>query len=378
MYCFLPTNLQTTKMTKRTTFSALIVLLAHSIFAQCHFSLKDYYSEDSLLQATVDSVYETLTDTQRVGQLLITSAGQLGYEDSKVFKLVADGKVGSVIYLKDTKENHASRSSAIDSIASAHGQLPVLIGMDAEPSLVNGRIKGIDPVLKTSQIQDSLQADSIAHLIDAHLKDIGVQHNYAPVCDISTANAAITNRSFGNNTDTVEKLALSFIQATQRDTIAAMAKHFPGHGLVKGDTHKQSVYIDGELKELPVYKPLIDAGVISVMVGHITIKNNPQFDTDGMPASLSRNIVTGLLKDSLGFRGIVMTDALNIMKAVNIYENSSLLAMKAGNDMLCMPADEDKAIASILAEMETDASFRKQVIGSVKKAIRLKVCLGIL
>jgi beta-N-acetylhexosaminidase len=356
---------------------AMLIFYVAPVAGQ-QFSLSDYYSGSPELGQKVDSVFSSLSPEQQVGQMLITSAGRLGYPDSKVFSLVAGGKAGSVIYLRDKKENHAKRSFSIDSLAAANGQLPVLISMDAEPSLINGRIEGIRPIVKTSEILNSKQSDSIARLISRELVSIGVHHNYAPVCDISTSNAAITNRSYGDNADSIIALSKAFIVASQESNIAAMAKHFPGHGLVHGDTHHQTVFIDGELMELPVYKPLIDAGVISVMVGHMTIKNNPAYDTGGMPASLNRRIVTELLKDSLGFKGIVMTDALNNMKAVSIYENSSLLAAKAGNDMLCMPADEEKAIEAILAYARENEVFKEQIHESVKKVIRLKICLGLL
>ena len=173
-------------------------------------------------------------------------------------------------------------------------------------------------------------------------------------------------------------LSKQFIKTTQEQGIVATAKHFPGHGLVSGDTHKKSVYIDGDLQELEVYPPLIDAGVLSIMMAHITIENNPKYSTDGLPASCSRKIVTGLLKEELGFKGLVITDALNIMKAVTIIDNAPLLASKAGNDMLLMPIDETETINSILAEMSIDSIYRQQVYQSVKKIIRLKVYLGLI
>ena len=358
---------------------ALMTLGPANVFAR-KYTLDDFYkTKEKALNHRVNQIYDELSDSARIGQLLITSAGRLGLSDEKVFALVASGKVGTVIYLKDNMASHKLRSHRIDSIAKANSRLPVIISMDAEPSLINGRISDMkDTILKTNQILSIEANDSIALLINSYLKEIGVHHNYAPVCDISNGNAGITNRSYGSDPDSVAMLARAYVTASQKDGIAAIAKHFPGHGLVVGDTHKQSVHIDGELKELSVYKPLIDAGVVAVMVGHMSVQNNEHYCTDSMPASLSRNIVTDLLRDSLGFKGIIMTDALTNMKAVTIYENSSLLAIKAGNDMLCMPAGEDKTISSILNAIKEDPFLDSQVERSVKRVIRLKICLGLL
>jgi beta-N-acetylhexosaminidase len=129
---------------------------------------------------------------------------------------------------------------------------------------------------------------------------------------------------------------------------------------------------------LDVYPPLINNGLLSIMMAHVTIKDNPKYGTNGLPASCSRNIVTGLLKEELGFKGLVITDALNIMKAVSIIDDAPLLASKAGNDMLLMPINEMETINSILGEMERDPNYKEQVYQSVKKIIRLKIFLGLI
>ena len=115
------------------------------------------------------------------------------------------------------------------------------------------------------------------------------------------------NRTFGISRAEVEPKAIQFIRETQQDQIVATAKHFPGHGRVAGDTHKKLVYIDGELTELELYPPMIDAEVLSIMVGHIAVENNEKYSTDGMPSTLSPVIVNGLLRNELGFQGIIIT-----------------------------------------------------------------------
>ncbi len=360
-----------------TTILALLTFML-SIAQQRNPSLQDFYKYNPSIEHRVDTIFQSLNDTTRVAQMLVTSAGELGKPESVVLKLAKENKIGGVVFLKGTRENHKRMIDSLNSISSAQGQLPLLYSIDAEPSLFNGRLEGTDALMNTIDIKTVKQADSIARIINTELLEIGFRQNFAPVSDVSPQNEAIKNRSFGDDKEKVIALSNQFIKTTQEQGIIATAKHFPGHGLVQGDTHKKSVYIDGELQELAVYPPLIEAGVLSIMMAHITILNNEKYNTNNLPASCSRNIVTGLLKDELGFKGLIITDALNIMKAVTIIEDAPLMASKAGNDMLLMPIDETETILAILAEMEKDSLYKEQVYQSVKKIIRFKLFLGLL
>ncbi len=112
------------------------------------------------------------------------------------------------------------------------------------------------------------------------------------------------------------------------------------------------------------------------MIGHITIKDQTYL-SDGLPASLSKEIVTNVLRKQLNFKGLIISDALN-MKAVTIYENAPLLAAKAGNDFLLMPIDESKTINDILLAMDENNDFKKQIYESVKRILKLKIFLNII
>lgn len=360
------------------SFTAMI-LICFSTTAQVHqFNLHDFYTYNSELEYTVDSLYHTLNDRQKVAQMIISSAGELGKPMATIEKLAEADAIGGVIFLKGTKAKHTESVDLLNAISAKNKTLPLLFSMDAEPSLLASRIKGAKDVGKTIDIKTEEQSDEVVNVINTELREIGVHHNYAPVLDISASNAAIKSRSYGSDKEQVIKLANQFIKCTQEGGIIATAKHFPGHGLVKGDTHKQSVYIDGPLQEVDNYKKIIEDGVLSIMIAHITIKNNEKYGTDGLPSSCSRKIITGLLKEEMGFKGIIISDALNIMKAVTILDNAPLLASKAGCDLILMPQDEEKTIHAILAAMKTDTGYKKQVMQSVKKILRLKVCGGVI
>jgi beta-N-acetylhexosaminidase len=362
----------------KSILTLVFLLTTSSIINGQSNKLHDFYNYDPVLEHRVDEVFHLLNDTTRVAQMIVTSAGELGKPINTVLSLARENKIGGIVFLKGTKQAHKKLIDSLNIISNSLNQIPLLFSIDAEPSLFNGRLKGTKPIMNTIDIKSIQQSDSIARIINHELLAIGFHQNFAPVVDISPQNEAIKNRSFGSDQKKVIELSKAFIQTSQEQGIIATAKHFPGHGLVDGDTHKKSVYIDGELQELAVYPPLIEAGVLSIMMAHITIINNPKYNTGGLPASCSRNIVTGLLKEELGFKGLVITDALNIMKAVTIIDNAPLLASKAGNDMLLMPIDETQTIHSILEEMGNNPNYKKQVYQSVKKIIRLKLYLGLI
>ena len=336
--------------------------------------MKDFYQYNPHLERRVDSVFNTLTDAQRAGQMIIPAAGKLGKPTAVIAQLVKEQKLGGVLLLGG---NTVDFKQLVTSLNKQNKGLPLLYSADAEPSLINRKIGGTQKVKNTADIKSVDDARLTAGIINKDLLSMGIRHNFAPACDMTTTNEAIGNRSFGSNRDTVIWLSDAFIQTTQEAGIVATAKHFPGHGFVKGDTHAKLVYIDGELKEVDTYKPLITSGVLSVMVGHIAVINNELYQTDGLPASCSRKIVTDLLQHELGFKGLVVTDAMN-MGALSKIPQATFKAVQAGCDMILMPPNENSLHASIMQEMKTNETFKNQIHTSVKKIIRLKICLGLL
>ena len=218
---------------------------------------------------------------------------------------------------------------------------------------------------------------SVTNKISADLNKIGINYNFSPVVDMSP-NKTVGYRSFGKNPENIIPWSDQFIQSTQSNNIIATAKHFPGHGLVSGDTHKSLQVINGELKEIQNYPPLIKNGVLSIMVAHIAIENNEVYSTDGLPSTCSRKIVNDLLRDRMDFQGLIVTDAMN-MGGVRNVPNNATLAIAAGCDILLMPANARIAHQEILkAYNENKNNFQDGANQSVRRIIRMKVCLGLL
>lgn len=341
------------------------------------YTLNNFYNLDKSLDKKVNKIFEDLNPKDRIAQMIVVAAGTNGKPTKTVEKLIEKKMVGGILLLGGEKNQLIKLAHHFDSLGSQNGSLPFVYSADAEPSLINRKLKGTTIVPKTVDLKTTEICDSITEIITTELLSMGIKHNYAPVVDLSPNNKAITNRTFGNDNATVVKLSNTFINTSQSRGVATTAKHFPGHGLVSGDSHNQLVAIDGEMQELDNYKPLIKNGVISIMVGHIAVLNNEKYNTDGLPSSCSRKIVTDLLKNELNFKGIVITDAMN-MGALKKIDNASLKAIEAGCDMILMEPDEIKLFDAIYQKYMNDDAFKKQVDQSVKKIIRLKICLNII
>lgn len=337
------------------------------------YELNDFFRDNRELDKQSEEMLAGLNDSQKVGQMIVTAVGVYGKPESVVAELISKNRIGGVLLLKGSKAEFEKYVNNFKKRAAESNSLPLIFSADAEPSLINIKISGIKKFEPTNAAKNVRES---AVQITEILKKIGVNQNYAPVCDLSNNTEIIGNRSYGSNIDKVIKLAGEFISETQKANIIATAKHFPGHGNVKGDSHKDLVFINGDMKELKVFEEIIKKDVISVMVGHIAIRNNAEYETDGMPSTLSRKIVTDLLKGKMRFRGLVVTDAMN-MNGVNKFPSPSLSAIKAGCDMVIMPTDEVKLINSVIAEMQSNEAFKKQIYDSVRKIIRAKICLGL-
>lgn len=341
------------------------------------FSLTDYLSNSELLNQHVDSVFESLDEKDLVAQLIMPAVGKYGQTKETIDGLIKDQLIGGVLMLNGSKEEFKAWIEDFEASNEKYGNLAFLYSADAEPSLVNRKIIGSSPVKKANEIESISEVIDVTNTISRDLNDIGINYNFSPVVDMSP-NKTVGFRSFGKNPENIIPWSDAFIKATQDNNIIATAKHFPGHGLVSGDTHKSLQVIKGELKEISNYPPLISNGVLSIMVAHIAIEGNNEYNTNGLPSTCSKKVVTELLREQMHFKGIIVTDAMN-MGGVRNVPNNSVRAIEAGCDILLMPADARKAHQEIWNEFKNgNEEFRITVKESAKRIIRMKVCLGLI
>lgn len=342
---------------------------------QTVFGLSDFLEENKDLDEKVEMHFKNMSDSALVSQLLMPATGRLGLPKEDVERFTKKGIIGGVLMLNGTVDEFTNWIKEFEEINKKKGYLPFLYSADAEPSLVNRKITGSTPVKKALEVKSLEEATEVARLISADLNKIGINYNFAPVVDVST-NATVGYRGFGAKKENLLPWSKAFITETQKNNIIATAKHFPGHGLVSGDTHKSLQTINGELKELENYPPLIADGVLSIMIAHISIQNNKLYDTKGMPATTSENVVTDLLRKKLGFKGLIVTDAMN-MGGVSKVPNASEKAINAGCDIVLMPLDVEKSFNDIYNKMKNDKAFRIKVEQAAKRVVRMKVCLNL-
>jgi beta-N-acetylhexosaminidase len=340
---------------------------------QINWTIDTYFSDNTALNDSVEAIFNRLTPEHRVAQLIMPAMGKHGQPKATIDQLVEDGKIGGILMLNGTVNEFSAWIKEYNELNKSKGHLPFLYSADAEPSLVNRKIINSTPVAKANTLKNVDQVKDVAAIISNDLYNIGINYNFAPVVDMSP-NKTVGWRSFGHEPDSVISWSAAFIAETQRNGIMATAKHFPGHGYVVGDTHEKLVFIDGEMREVVNYPPLIKEGVLSIMVAHIAVKNNPTYNTEGLPATTSRRIVTDLLRDSLGYQGIIVTDALNMGGVRNVPE-AEVLAVAAGCDIILMPLDAELAHQRILSRYLTDATFHAEVNASTKRIIRAKLCM---
>lgn len=339
--------------------------------------LNSFLTDRSDLSEKVDSVFNAMSIESKVAQLIMPAAGRLGHSEERIKYLIDNNFIGGILLLNGTKQQFTDWVTEYNQRVEKLGHLPFLYSADAEPSLVNRKIIGSQTVKKANLITSEEEVLEVTKSISNDLNDIGINYNFSPVVD-KAKNKTVGYRGFGTDPKNIVPYSDVFIQQTQAQNIIATAKHFPGHGLVSGDTHKSLQMIDGELKELEYYPPLIENGVLSIMVGHLAVKNNEKYNTNGLPATTSKVIIKDLLRDSLDFKGLIVTDAMGMGGVVKI-PNADVKAIAAGCDIILMPKDAEKAHQAILEKYNSsDEDFKQTVNESVKRIIRMKICLGLI
>jgi beta-N-acetylhexosaminidase len=267
-------------------------------------------------------------------------------------------------------------------------KLPLLIGADFERG-VSMRLHGTTDFPHAMAFGAAAKpeyAEAFGRITAQEARAIGVHWNFFPDVDVNSnpANPIINTRSFGEDPQQVGELAAAYIRAARANGMLTTAKHFPGHGDTATDSHLGVAEVTGnkahlESVELPPFRRAIAAGVDSVMVAHVTV---PALDPEpNRVATTSPAIVTGLLKNQLGFTGIVITDALDMAGLTRLYANrigrAAVDAFKAGNDMLLIPADLDASYKAVLEAVQSGEISRAQLDASVLKILKAKASLGL-
>lgn len=328
--------------------------------------------------------FKSLSLDEKIAQLMVLRAHS-NWDAKKIdslAELIKQYNIGGLCFFQGGPIRQAIQTNNYQRIAKT----PLLITIDAEWGL-GMRLDSVDMFprqLSLGAMPNKQLVYEMGAAIAAQCKRLGIQVNYAPDIDINNnpANPVINDRSFGQNKKTVIDYGIAYMKGLQDNGIMATAKHFPGHGDVSVDSHKDIPVVNktrAELDslELAPFKALINAGIESVMVAHLSV---PAIDNaDKRPTSLSAKAVNGVLKNELGFKGISVTDALDMKAISNYYPEgeANVQAILAGNDMLCLPGDIGQSIKKVKEAISEERLTVKDIDTRVKKVLSAKYRYGL-
>ncbi|MDQ0591737.1 beta-N-acetylhexosaminidase [Chryseobacterium ginsenosidimutans] len=370
---------------KKLVYTSLFIFLFLSSKISAQYQPKDISKEDlKKAKHWVDKTYKSLSQDEKLGQLFIialyTNKGE--NEINNVRNIVINDKIGGLILMQDD----AAREINLVNEFQQKSKIPLMIGMDAEWGVFQ-RIAAAHKfpwAMTLGAIQDKNLIEQMSSKIAEDCHRMGINWDFAPVVDVNTNpdNPIIGNRSFGSEVNNVISSALSYSNGLQNNNILAAIKHFPGHGDTSTDSHLDLPVVSHNLErlnniELAPFKALVDKGIGGVMVAHLYV---PALESEkGIPASVSKNIVTGLLKEKLDYKGLIITDALNMGAVANKYKPGELdaMAFKAGNDIMLFSQGVANGKKLIQKAIDNGEISQSRVEESVKKILLTKYFLGL-
>ena len=372
--------------TMKNNISCILVFIFGCVgYLQAQFSPKNITKDlDKKAVKYADSLYAKLSMDERIGQLYIVALYTNKDQNhiSGVRKLVEQERIGGIILMQDDAEQEI----ALVNEFQKKSRVPMLFGMDAEWGLYQ-RIKTAHKfpwAMTLGAIQDNNLVYEMASKIAEDAKKMGIYWNFAPVVDVNTnpKNPIIGNRSFGSDVQNVIVKSLAYAQGLQDNGVLAAIKHFPGHGDTDVDSHLDLPVVKHSLErlnkiELAPFKALMDKKIGGAMIAHLYV---PQLEKGkNIPASISYDIVTNLLKNKFRYEGLVITDALNMNAVAKKYPAGELdlRAFKAGNDVLLFSQDVPTGKKLIKEAIQKGEISEKRLEESVKKILKTKYLLGL-
>lgn len=364
-------------------FTYLFILIFANLSAQ-YFPKKAPKNLEQKAEKYADSLYQQLSLDEKIGQLYIVALyNNRGEEEiQKTRNLVEKEKIGGLILMQDNAEKHIQLLNEFQ----GKSKVKMMIGIDGEWGLFQrfSAAHKFPWAMTLGAIQDNSLIYEMTSKIAEDCKRMGIYWDFAPVVDVNTnpANPIIGNRSFGSDINNVIAKGLAYAQGLQDNGVLASMKHFPGHGDTDTDSHLDLPVVSHNLErlnsvELAPFKALLDKKIGGVMVAHLYV---PALEKQsGIPASVSYDIITNLLKKSYQYNGLIITDALNMNAVAKKFPAGELdlRAFKAGNDIMLFSQDVPNGKALIKAAIEKGEISENRLAESVKKILKTKYLLGL-
>lgn len=332
----------------------------------------------------VDSVFHSMSFEDRLGQLFMVAAYSNKDQRHKeeISKLIREQKLGGLIFFQGGPVRQAHLTNHYQSLSD----VPLFVAMDAEwgPGMRLDSVLQFPKQMTLGATPNEQLVYQMGNEIARQFKEIGMHINFAPVVDVNSnpENPVIGYRAFGEEKELVSRKSIAYMKGMQDHGIMANAKHFPGHGDTNLDSHYTTPVITNSRQrildvDLHPYRELIREGLMSVMVAHLHV---PSLGSEpNKPTTLSPKVVTDLLKEEMGFQGLVFTDALNMKGVSSLYPPGEvdLLALKAGNDVLLYSENVQKSKKLILEAIERGELSRTEVDFRVRKILNAKYWAGL-
>lgn len=325
-----------------------------------------------------EKVLNSLTLEEKVGQFFMVATWSEKDEahQADIEKIVRENKIGGLIYFQGDKSNLKTSISRMQNAS----KVPLLIGMDAEWGVAM-RLEKEErfPFAYTiGAANDVSLTEKIAESMAQECKDFGIHINFAPDADVNSNpnNPVIGFRSFGEDSKNVAEHVAAFVKGMEAEDVMTSIKHFPGHGDTDKDSHFELPTVSHTKAQFfstdfPPFKAGIKAGTSSVMIGHLNV---PSLDNSGTPSSLSKKVIQGYLQDSLGFKGLVISDALNMKAVADKYGKTEVVvkAFEAGCDILLYPESVSESIDAIVSKVKSGKISEKEINARCLKVLKSK------
>ena len=364
-------------------FFAFFSILSINIFGQ-YFPKNGDQKLYQKAEKYADSLYQQLSLDEKIGQLYIVALyNNRGEEEiQKIRNLVEKEKIGGLILMQDDAEKHINLLNEFQ----GKSRIKMMIGIDGEWGLFQrfSAAHKFPWAMTLGAIQDNSLIYEMTSKIAEDCKRMGIYWDFAPVVDVNTnpSNPIIGNRSFGSDINNVIAKGLAYAQGLQDHGVLASMKHFPGHGDTNTDSHLDLPVVSHNLErlnsvELAPFKALLDKKIGGVMVAHLYVPTLEK--KKGIPASVSYEIITNLLKNTYQYKGLIITDALNMNAIAKKFSPGEidLRAFKAGNDIMLFSQDVPSGKTLIKSAFEKGEISENRLAESVKKILKTKFLLGL-
>lgn len=352
-------------------------------------STVEYTPEDALNEMVEESV-AGMTLEQKVAGLFfvtpeqLTGVGQAVQAGEGTQEALAKWPVGGLVYFKQNIQSEEQLKEMLANTVS-YSSFPIFLGVDEEGGSVARvadalGLENVGPMADIGSAEDVQAAYAANQTIGTYLSSYGFNVDFAPIADVLTNpdNTVIGDRAFSDDPQTAADMVAGAVEGLQSAGVSACLKHFPGHGDTAGDSHTGAAETDRTKEEMAAAEFLpfqsgIGAGADMVMVGHISAPNLT--GGEKVPASLSEEIITGILRSELGYDGIIITDAMNMAAVTDYYEAdvAAIMALKAGADMILMPEDFQQAYEGVLQAVQDGTVSQERVDDSLKRIYRVKL-----